>query len=212
MSFVNVHRGFVCGANGLMMRTEDSGSMWGRVMTRTRQNLRDVRFVNDTVGYAVGDSGTVLQTYMAGRFWRPLPPEPSFTHPTAFYTGIAYPNAHTVYVVAQGRGDKSEIKIPASFRISPRHGQARNTLSVSARPDPSAGEVTFDIRIAGTPPYGAMPELKVCDMSGKSFYDASGFQTLSTNEWSVGADLSFLQPGPYTALVTRCGGQQADAE
>jgi hypothetical protein len=113
-----------------------------------------------------------------------------------------------VYVISHDRGDKSEIKIPASIRMNARHGPQRNTLSVTARPDPSAGQITFDIRIVGTPTYGAMPEMKVCDMSGKSLYDASGFQTISTNEWSVQADLSFLQPGPYTALVT-FGGQDA---
>ncbi len=210
MSFVNVHRGFVCGANGLIMVTNDSGSTWGRTYSRTRQNLHDVRFVNDSVGYACGDSGTIVQTFNAGRFWRPVPPEPAFSHSATAYTGIAFPNAHTVYVVAQDRGDKSEIKIPASIRMTSHRAQ-RNTLSVSARPDPSAGPVTFDIRIAGTPAYGAMPELKVCDMSGKSLYDASNFRTLSTNEWSVEADLTFLQPGPYTALVT-CSGQQALAK
>jgi photosystem II stability/assembly factor-like uncharacterized protein len=210
MTFVNVHRGFACGANGLIMATNDSGSTWGRVMTRTKQNLRDVRFVSDTVGYAVGDSGTVLQTYAAGRFWRPFPPEPLFTHPTTQYESIAYPNAHTVYVIASSRGDKSEIKIPASIRMNYRRAQ-RSTLSVTARPDPSPGQVIFDIRIAGTPPYGEMPELKVCDMSGKSFYEASSIETLSTNEWNVEADLSFLQPGPYTALVTFAG-QQALAK
>jgi photosystem II stability/assembly factor-like uncharacterized protein len=210
MVFVNVHRGFACGANGILMRTDDSGSTWGHAYTRTKQNLRDVRFVNDSVGFTVGDSGTVLQTYTGGRSWRALPPEPSFTHPATEYDGIAFPNAHTVYVVAQGRGDKSEIKIPASVRMN-WHRAQRNTLSVSARPDPSAGPVTFDILLAGTPTYGAMPELKVCDMSGKSLYDASGFETLSTNEWSVQADLTFLQPGPYTALVTFAG-QQALAK
>jgi photosystem II stability/assembly factor-like uncharacterized protein len=210
MSFVNVHRGFACGANGLIERTDDSGSTWGRVASRTKQNLHDVQFVNDSVGYACGDSGTVLQTFNSGRFWRAIPPEAAFTHPTTEYESIAYPNAHTVYVIASGRGDKSEIKIPASFRMNSHRAQ-RNTLSVSARPDPSTGPVTFDIRIAGTPQYGAMPELQVCDMSGKSLYNASGFQTISTNEWSVEADLSFLQPGPYTALVT-FSGQQALAK
>ncbi len=205
MSFVNVHRGFACGANGLIERTDDSGSTWGRTFTRTKQNLHDVQFVNDSVGYACGDSGTVLQTFNSGRSWRSVPPEAAFTHPATEYESIAYPNTHTVFVIAQGRGDRSEIKIPASIRMSPRHGPQRNTLSVAAWPDPSAGEITFDIRLAGTPTYGAMPELKVCDMSGKSFYTASGFQTISTNEWSVQADLSFLQPGPYTALVTFAG-------
>ena len=208
MTFVNVRRGFACGANGLMMATNDSGSTWGRTFTRTKQDLHDVRFVNDSVGYAVGDSGTVLQTFNAGRFWRPVPPEPLFMHPNAEYTSIAFPNAHTVYVVSVGRGDKSEIKIPAGIRMNARRGQQRNMLSVTARPDPSAGPTTFDIRLAGTPQYGEMPELQVCDMSGKSFYTASGFETLSTNEWSVDADLTFLQPGPYTALVT-FGGQDA---
>ncbi len=204
MFFVNVKRGFACGANGLIMVTNDSGTTWGRAWSMTKQNLRSVRFVNDSIGYAVGDSGTVLLTQNAGRMWRPVPPEPIFTHPTTEYTSIAFPNPHTVYIISHDRGDKSTIKIPASFRIN-RRRQQRATLSVSARPDPSAGEVTFDIRLAGTPNYGAMPELKVCDMSGKSLYEASSFKTISTNEWNVDADLTSLQPGPYTALVTIAG-------
>ncbi len=207
MTFVNVHRGCACGANGLIMRTDDSGSTWSRAWSMTKQPLHGIRFVNDSVGYAVGDSGTVLQTVMAGRLWRALPPEPLFTHPTTRYESIAFPNAHTVYAVAQNRGDRSAIKIPASVRFNRRRSQ-RNTLSVSARPDPSAGPITFDVRIAGTPSYGAMPELQVTDLSGKSYYETSAFHALSTNEWNVEIDLSFLQPGPYTALVT-LGGQDA---
>ncbi len=210
LTFVNEHRGFACGANGLIERTDDSGSTWGRVYTRTKQNLHDVQFANDSVGYACGDSGTVLQTFNSGRFWRSVQPEAAFLHPTTQYESIAYPNPHTVYVIASDRGDKSEIKIPASIRMS-SHRVQRSTLSVSARPDPSPGQVIFDIRFASTPPYGEMPELNVCDMSGKSFYVANSFETLSTNEWSVEADLSFLQPGPYTALVTFAG-QQALAK
>jgi photosystem II stability/assembly factor-like uncharacterized protein len=207
MFFVSVKRGFACGANGHIMVTNDSGSTWSRGWAISKQDLHDIRFVNDSVGYAVGDSGTVLQTISAGRLWRFVPPEPLFMHPSDRYACIAFPNGHTVFVISGDRGYRSTIKVPLGIRMN-RRRQQRNTLSVTARPDPVSGPVTFDVRIAGSPQYGELPELKVCDMSGKSLYEASGFKTISTSEWSVDADLSFLQPGPYTAIATY-GGQEA---
>jgi hypothetical protein len=210
MTFVNVKRGLVCGANGLIMRTEDSGSTWSRAWSISRQNLHGIRFVNDSVGYACGDSGVVFQTLNGGRFWRLNAPEPIFMHPTTSYASIAFQNAHTVYVVADDRCYRSTIKVPVYWHSNRRYNQ-QNMLTVTARPDPTSGQITFDIHLNGTPTYGAVPELSVCDMSGRSFYQAGSFEALSTNEWSVDADLSFLQPGPYTALVT-FGGQQALAK
>src|ERR1019366_5698976 len=103
MYFENTKSGFVCGANGLIMHTEDTGSHWARAWTMTRQNLHDINFVNETTGYAVGDSGVVLLTQTSGRFWRPLPPEPLFTHPGTAYSGVAFSGKHIVFVVANDR-------------------------------------------------------------------------------------------------------------
>ena len=205
MYFKNTKSGSVCGANGLIMHTEDTGSRWARAWTLTKQTLHDINFVNETTGYAVGDSGVVLLTQTSGRFWRPLPPEPLFTHPGTAYTGVAFPSEHTVYIVANERCYKAAIPEPINFHPH-WHFPERHTLSITERPNPSSGSVTFDIR--STSKESSSPTLKICDVSGTTLSEVSGIGGVSSGEWLAQTDLSFLSPGVYTAIVT-LGNEQA---
>src|SRR5438105_14845632 len=55
-------RAFAAGDRGAMYRTEDSGTTWQKVRLPTMQSINAIRFVNDSLGFAIGDSGVVLQT------------------------------------------------------------------------------------------------------------------------------------------------------
>ena len=48
ISFVNTKKGFACGANGLILRTDDSGVSWRKSSSFTKQNLHDIQLASDS--------------------------------------------------------------------------------------------------------------------------------------------------------------------
>ena len=207
--FTSTKHGYAYGANGTLLHTEDSGLHWFRAWTMgERQTLHAIGFVNDSIGYAVGDSGTALQTVSYGRFWRPVPPEPLFTHPAVSYCAVGFPTPHTVYVVANDRCYSSEVRAPVYWR--PHWSwPVRHTLSISESPNPSSGQVEFTIH--GNSKDGSVPTLTICDLNGNVMTRISSIETISPNEWHASADLSSLPVNVYAAVV-RLGGEQAIAK
>lgn len=74
--FHNENRGFVCGGEknqyGVILKTADGGNTWQTVYS-TSLALRDITFVNDTLGFACGDSLLILKTTDGGETWNTLP-------------------------------------------------------------------------------------------------------------------------------------------
>lgn len=71
--FVNENLGFACGglpfANGFILKTTNGGSTWQLNNNLIGHGLNSIRFVNDSVGYAVGYNGYILRTENAGNSW-----------------------------------------------------------------------------------------------------------------------------------------------
>jgi photosystem II stability/assembly factor-like uncharacterized protein len=65
MYFVSAGTGYVVMGNEIR-KTTDGGFTWSIQMSGTSVNLNDIYFVNDNVGYAVGDSGTIYRTTNGG--------------------------------------------------------------------------------------------------------------------------------------------------
>lgn len=63
-------RGWVVGASGLVLKTDDGGSSWVMQKSGTEEELVDVFFYDDTYGWIVGANGTVLRTTDGGATWR----------------------------------------------------------------------------------------------------------------------------------------------
>ena len=61
--------GFICGNNGVILKTTDGGANWIRQTTGTTATLNDILFLDYNVGYAVGASGTILKTTNGGADW-----------------------------------------------------------------------------------------------------------------------------------------------
>jgi len=57
---------YACGSYGLMFKTSDGGDNWILHSVPTPQSLNSIYFFNDTKGFAVGDSGTILFTSNGG--------------------------------------------------------------------------------------------------------------------------------------------------
>ncbi len=58
--FINDLEGWVCGFNGVMLKTTNGGISWNRETLQTDKELREIFFV-DSVGYCVGFSGTFMK-------------------------------------------------------------------------------------------------------------------------------------------------------
>lgn len=63
--FINENVGWVCGLNGVILRTENGGSSWMRERTNTLYNIQEL-FFNGNTGYAIGQKGTILKYYYDG--------------------------------------------------------------------------------------------------------------------------------------------------
>ncbi len=203
--FRDTKTGYASGASGLILHTEDTGSHWARAWTHTPQTIRTLAFAANGVGYAAGDSGTMLLTQTAGRFWLPVPPEPLFEHPSTSYTGVAFPDEHRVFVTASDRAWRGKVQEPVYWRP---HWErpVRHTLSITEHPNPSNGQVNFEIH--GVASDGFQPEVRICDLGGTTLSEVSYVLQVIPGEWTAEADVSFLTPGPYTA-VAMLNGEQA---
>jgi photosystem II stability/assembly factor-like uncharacterized protein len=81
--FMDKDRGVTVGADGTILRTENSGSSWERAAFDSMEilpeelimngiitlNLYDVFFLNENSGWIVGDSGTILHSEDGGKEW-----------------------------------------------------------------------------------------------------------------------------------------------
>jgi len=64
---------FVCGTQGLLLRTADGGDTWEACATGTKAWLKCMSFVSRDVGFVGGSGGTLLRTDDAGASWAALP-------------------------------------------------------------------------------------------------------------------------------------------
>lgn len=64
---IDTNRVFVCGQNGVILKTEDGGSSWQEKFRKEGYNLYDLCFVNDAIGFAYGD--LFVKTTDGGNSW-----------------------------------------------------------------------------------------------------------------------------------------------
>ncbi|MCE2401089.1 hypothetical protein J4G08_09405 [Candidatus Poribacteria bacterium] len=81
--FVNEKVGYITGARGTILKTEDNGKTWNRKIARSeaagqnnnprrggiRANLMGIQIINETVGFIVGSENTILKTTDGGETW-----------------------------------------------------------------------------------------------------------------------------------------------
>jgi len=67
--FLDINNGFICGDDGLLMKTTDGGLTWIYKNSGTTNILYDIEFVNSDSGLAVGGAGTIIRTTNGGETW-----------------------------------------------------------------------------------------------------------------------------------------------
>ncbi|GEM_PF-2989923 len=198
--FTNAKHGFACGNDGIVMRTDDSASHWAR--WGVRQNMNEIRFINDSVGYVVGDSGAVYFTQSGGRWWRPTYPVPQFMHPASCYSSIAFSDANTVYILSNDGCYRQHIPEPVQWRFHWRRTQ-KAPISITASPNPSTGAMHFDVKLLqGISDGSENPSIKIVDFAGRVVFNTIECAGSAPNEWSANADLSYLTTGVYVAVAS----------
>jgi len=69
IDFIDDKRGWIVGADGAILHTDNSGESWVRQDSRTSVTLFHVDFRNEKQGLAVGEQGTILVTTDGGISW-----------------------------------------------------------------------------------------------------------------------------------------------
>lgn len=77
--FADKKRGFIIGSllnragdvvDSLLMRTDNGGESWARIIVPSKIELYDLAFANSSRGWVVGDKGLILVTYDGGVNWQ----------------------------------------------------------------------------------------------------------------------------------------------
>ncbi len=72
IDFVNSDIGYICGFNGLILKTIDGGKTWKKSTYDSRVNFFDVNFLDENNGFITGDNGTIIYTNDGGKNWKIL--------------------------------------------------------------------------------------------------------------------------------------------
>ncbi len=72
--YLNNNNIWLCGAAGGIYQSTDQGKSWqvkrkANSLTQSKYYLRDIAFVNETTGWAVGENGMVIYTSNSGNDW-----------------------------------------------------------------------------------------------------------------------------------------------
>jgi gliding motility-associated-like protein len=63
---------YICGINGIILKTTDGGVTWSPQSSGTSESLASIYFTSVTDGMAVGDNGIIIRTTNGGLSWTPL--------------------------------------------------------------------------------------------------------------------------------------------
>jgi photosystem II stability/assembly factor-like uncharacterized protein len=97
VTFANAARGFVVGAKGIILRTDDGGETWKGLESGFNSNLFAVAAGSHDDVIAAGDQGRIIHSADGGATWQG---QPSITSSTLF--SVAYRGGFNVWVAGKG--------------------------------------------------------------------------------------------------------------
>ncbi|GEM_PF-4154309 len=74
VAFAGLRTGWVAGADGLILRTEDGGESWEEQESGTSEDLSEIAVLDTLTAWVVGAAGTVLRTADGGETWETQDP------------------------------------------------------------------------------------------------------------------------------------------
>jgi len=70
VKFIDEQTGFITGNKGIILKTNNGGINWYKVITNTNDLIFDLSFIDSKRGYAVGWNGMILKTINGGENWQ----------------------------------------------------------------------------------------------------------------------------------------------
>jgi photosystem II stability/assembly factor-like uncharacterized protein len=66
---IDTNNGWICGDNGLVLKTTNGGQTWSVLLINTKRNLNGVFFATSAIGWVVGENGVIARTSSSGNSW-----------------------------------------------------------------------------------------------------------------------------------------------
>ena len=117
--FINEDVGFIVGGNGidLIYQTKNGGDTWENISFSDGPTLKDIMFLDDSIGFVISDWGPIYKTIDQGDTWEPIEFLPPHTGLDAMYfineeIGLIADYEGDIYRTVNGGEDWSEIILP----------------------------------------------------------------------------------------------------
>lgn len=119
--FINSNTGFVCGNDGVILKTVDKGASWVRMNSGTSNTLYSIKFISLFAGFACGDN-IILKTADGGATWQ------SYTSGITTSLRTIFPvNENIIYTAGTGGVIYRSVNGGNSWSIN--HTTANSTLT-----------------------------------------------------------------------------------
>ena len=100
VQFLNPNTGWVCGANGTILKTTNGGINWASQNSGVSETLYDLHAVDANTVYCVGTFETILKTTNGGNNWIIIRGN---VNPGKFFYGLNFINANTGWICGSGQ-------------------------------------------------------------------------------------------------------------
>lgn len=100
VQFLNTNIGWVCGANGTILKTTNGGINWESQNSGVTETLYDLHAVDANIVYCVGIFETILKTTNGGNTWIIIRGN---VNPGKFFYGLNFVNANTGWICGSGQ-------------------------------------------------------------------------------------------------------------
>ena len=67
--FADDNTGYVCGRNGIILKSTNGGTSWFLQNSGVSSNLSEIKFIDINTGFAAGNEGILLKTISGGELW-----------------------------------------------------------------------------------------------------------------------------------------------
>ncbi len=137
----DINTAYVCGVNGIILKSTNSGSNWQLLTTGTTRFLRSISYVSSDVVYTAGELGIILKTTNGGGNWQNQPinitSELYSIHFTDSQNGLATgQNGIILKTISGGIGiNQISTEIPERFALYQNYPNPFNPSTV----------ITFDL-------------------------------------------------------------------
>jgi photosystem II stability/assembly factor-like uncharacterized protein len=112
LSFADAQRGYIVGARGVVLRTDDGGVTWKDLESGVGGNLFGVDAASRNDVLVVGEQGNIIHSDDGGVTWEI---QPSITSTALF--SIAYRGGNNVWVAGRGGAILRRVEPVATVRI-----------------------------------------------------------------------------------------------